>query len=35
MDHHASVILKGEELGFYGAKDRESYDAYMGKIGLD
>lgn len=35
MDHHASKILKGEELGFYGAKDQESYDAYMEKIGFN
>lgn len=34
MDHRASVILKGEEISFYGAKDKESYDAYMAKIGF-
>jgi hypothetical protein len=28
-------ILSGLELGFYGAKDKESYDAYMEKIGFN
>lgn len=32
---YASAILKGKELGFYGAKDKESHDAYMRKLGLD
>lgn len=33
--NHYKSILKGEEFGFYGAKDKETYEEYIKAMGVD